>query len=435
MTTTSGRSRGGLDNGSGGIPAQPARTASGAVMSAPLLAMAISAFVMGTAEFVITGLLPRVAGDLEVSLPTAGTLISGYALAIVVGGPVCTLAGNRLPRKALLLTAIGLFVIGNLVSALAPGYWTLLAGRVLAALGQATFLGVGSVVAANLVPARLRSRAIALVFTGLTLATVLGTPLGTVLGQQLGWRAVFWLITAIALGSLCAVAALVPSQPRSARVNARAELATFTRPGVWAILGTAMLGIGGLFASFSYIAPLLDNVSGLPHAALSPLLGLFGIGLVVGNLLGGWAADRSPVATIVVALAAQVVAMATLAGFAHHPVIATVALMATGAAAFAIVPAFLSRLINQAGGESALAAAAGGSATNLGTAIGSYFGGLVLTTGLGYTAPTWLGATMAAIGLSFILVTLTHRPPANCRAAADTDARDDDGVPEPATTG
>ncbi len=405
MTTTTTTSRPERSPDVGHDPTPPPGTPPpGRVMSIALLAMAISAFVMGTAEFVITGLLPQVAGDLEVSLPTAGTLISGYALAIVVGGPACTLAGNRVPRKALLLAAIALFVLGNLLSAVAAGYWTLMGGRVLAALGQATFLGVGSVVAANLVPEHRRSRAIALVFTGLTLATVLGTPLGTLLGQHLGWRAVFWLITAVALASLTAVAALVPSQPHSRPLHVRTELATFTKPTVWVILGIAMLGIGGLFASFSYIAPLLTEVTGLPDTALSPLLGMFGVGLVAGNLAGGWAADRYPTATIATALAAQSVAMTTLAVFAHQPVIATIALMATGAAGFAIVPAFLSRLIDHAGGESPLAAAAGGSATNLGTATGSYLGGLTLTAGLDYTAPTWLGTAMALLALTVLLL-------------------------------
>lgn len=380
-------------------------------MPVALLAMAISAFVMGTAEFVITGLLPQVAADLQVSIPTAGVLISGYALAIVVGGPACTLAGGRIPRKALLLSAIALFVAGNLISVLASGYGFLMGGRVLAAFGQATFLGVGSVVAANLVPHHLRSRAIAMVFTGLTLATVAGTPLGTLLGQHLGWRTVFWLITALAAASLVAVAALVPTQPSSGRVDVRAELSTFTRPAVWVTLGVAMLGIGGLFAFFTYIAPLLTEVTGFPESALSGLLALFGIGLVAGNLLGGWAADRSPVATMTIALATQVVVMVVLSVFADQPVVVVIGLVVLGAAGFGVVPAFLSRLIGLAGGESPLAAAAGGSATNLGTAAGTYLGGLTLTAGYGYTAPTWLGAAMATLAL--ILALAQHRVPAS----------------------
>lgn len=370
--------------------------------------MAVSGFVMGTAEFIITGLLPQVATDLGISIPTAGLLISGYALAIVVGGPTCTLAGTRVPRKTLLLTAIAVFVLGTLTSALAPGYGILMTGRILAALGQATFLGVGSAVAADLVPDHLRSRAVAMVFTGITLATVIGTPLGTLLGQHLGWRVVFWLITAAAVTSLATVAALVPTQPRSGQIAMRAELATFTQPVVWVTLGIATLGIGGLFASFSYIAPLLTRVTGLSEAALSPLLALFGIGLVVGNLVGGWAADRSRTATLAGALLIQVVAMTTLATLAHHTLATSVGLFAMGAAGFAIVPAFLSRLLDLAGRESPLATAVGGSATNLGTAAGSYLGGLTLTTGLGYTAPTWLGTAMAALALALTVPAL-HR--------------------------
>lgn len=373
-------------------------------MSVALLAMALSAFVMGTAEFVITGLLPDVAGDLGISIPSAGALITGYALAIVIGGPLCTIAGARVPRKALLLGSMLLFICGNLVSALAPGYWVLMTGRVLAAFGQASFLGIGSVVAANLVADHRRSQAIAMVFTGITLANVVGSPLGTLLGQTLGWRAIFWTITAVATLSCVVVAALVPTQPRPDYVGYRAEFAMFGRVQVWLTLLIAMLGMGALFSSFSYVAPLLTEVAGFDSSAITLLLGLFGGGLVLGNGIGGWAADRGQLPTMCGALALLAVVMVAFASLASSPLAVIVGLPLMGAAGFALVPALLSRLINMAGGESPLAAATGGSATNLGTAVGASVGGLTINAGLGFTAPTWLGAIMAVCGLGVALV-------------------------------
>ncbi|ONI82909.1 MFS transporter [Actinosynnema sp. ALI-1.44] len=368
-------------------------------MSLALVAMALSAFVMGTAEFVITGLLPEVAVGLEVSIPTAGLLISGYALAVVIGGPLCIAAGTRLPHRAMLLMSMGLFVLGNLVCAVAPGYAVLMAGRVLAAFGQAAFLGIGSVVAANLVEPRLRSRAIAMVFTGITVANVFGSPLGTLVGQNLGWRATFWIITAIALATTGAVAALVPAQPKPTGGGLRGELAVFGLPQVWLTLAITTLGMGALFASFSYVAPLLTQVTGYSSGALTLLLALYGVGLVAGNLLGGWFADRAQLATLFGGLAALTVVLTAFAAFADAKIPATILLVLMGAAGFALVPAFMTRLIDKADGAPTLAAAAGGSAANLGTSIGAYAGGLTISAGMGYTAPTVLGAVMAALGL------------------------------------
>jgi DHA1 family inner membrane transport protein len=280
----------------------------------------------------------------------------------------------------------------------------LMAGRVLAAFGQASFLGIGSVVAANLVADHLRSRAIAMVFTGITLANVLGTPLGTLLGQNLGWRAIFWVISAVAVLTFVVVAALVPAQPRREHTGYRAELAMFGRLRVWQTLAIGMLAMGAVFASFSYVAPLLTEVSGFAPGALTLLLALFGVGLVAGNLLGGWAADRAQLPTLCGALGSLTVVMVAFASLASVPFAAAAGLLLMGATGFAVIPAFLSRLINLAGGESPLAAATGGSAANLGTAFGAYVGGWTINLGLGFTAPSWLGATMAATGFGLALV-------------------------------
>lgn len=238
-------------------------------MPLALLALALSAFAIGTTEFVIVGLLPEVARDLSVSIPSAGLLISGYALGVVIGAPALTAAASRLPRKHVLLGLMVLFVAGNLVCALAPTYGLLMVGRVIAALAHGAFFGVGSVVAADLAKPDKRARAIALMFTGLTVANVLGVPLGTLLGQHLGWRSTFWAVTVLGIAGLAGIAALLPTQPRAVEGVLRRELTAFRRPQVWLALMTTALGFGGLFASFTYIAPMMTHVAGFAPASVT----------------------------------------------------------------------------------------------------------------------------------------------------------------------
>ncbi|MFF4620327.1 MFS transporter [Nonomuraea jabiensis] len=370
------------------------------------MALAASAFAMGTAEFVVAGLLPTIAADLEVSISVTGLLISAYALAIVVGGPLFTAAGLRAPRRRLLVLAAALFVAGNVMAAIAPGYPVLMAGRMLAAFGQGSFLPIASVVAADLVPAHLRARAIAVVFAGGTAANVAGTPLGTLLGQQFGWRSTFWTLAAIGIASLIAVAVAVPSTPRPVNASLRGESAVFGRLRIWLTLAIGMLGFGGLFSSFTYIAPFLTSVSGYPAGAVAPLLALFGVGLVVGNLAGGRFGGRNQLGALAGALALLTVGLSGLALGGSSPVLAVILLILVGAAGFALVAPFMTRLIDQAGGAPLLAAAAGGSAANLGAAAGAYLGGLAIDFGLGFTGPPAIGSAIAATGL---LVLLTAR--------------------------
>ncbi|WP_232665520.1 MFS transporter [Pseudonocardia sp. TRM90224] len=368
--------------------------------AAALVALSASAFVMGTAEFVIAGLLPSVAIDLGVSIPAAGLLISGYALAIVIGGPIFVAAGTRTPRRALLLTAAVVFVIGNLVAALASNYPALMVGRVLGALGQGAFLPIASVVAAELVAPERRARAIAIVFAGGTTANIVGTPLGTLLGQQLGWRSTFWVLAALAAVSLVIVSRAVPAlPPPPVAATLRAELAAFGRVQVWLTLAIGLAGFGGLFAMFTYVTPLLISVAGFPDAAIAPLLALFGVGLLAGNVIGGRLGSRAQLGSLGGSLAVLAAGLAVLAAGASNPVVAVVALAVVGAAAFAIVAPFMTRLIDQAAGAPSLAAAAGGSAVNLGAALGAYAGGLSITSGLGFAGPSAVGACVAAAGL------------------------------------
>ncbi|MGH3546364.1 MAG: MFS transporter [Mycobacteriales bacterium] len=372
-------------------------------MSRALLALMISAFSIGTTEFVIAGLLPEIALDLSVSLPIAGLLISGYALGVVLGGPVATAAGTRVPRKAMLLILMLFFLTGNLLAAVAPSYWVLMTGRVFAAVCHGAFFGIASVVAADLVGPQKRSRAISLIFTGLTVATVVGAPLGTWIGQDYGWRTTFLVITALGILSLAGIAALVPAQPRSTNASLKRELAAFGRLQVWLSIGIAAMSIGALFAVFSYIAPLMTGITGFSPSALTPLLVLFGIGLVIGNLLGGRYADRAQLPTLYVSIATLLVVLVVFILTAHSKIPAVITLILLGVAGFATVPGFMTRVIDKAVGAPTLAAVAGASGANLGIAAGAYFGGLTIDAGLGYTSPIWVGAAMAAVGLSIAL--------------------------------
>lgn len=367
-----------------------------------LAALAVSAFAIGTTEFVIAGLLPELAADLRVSIPTAGLLVSGYALGVVVGAPLVTMAVQRLPRKQALLGLLVLFVAGNVTSAVAQGFAVLLLGRVLSALCHGAFLGVGSLAAAGLVAENRRARAIAAMFTGLTLSTVVGVPMGTFVGQHWGWRVTFWVIAGLGLAGMAGIAALVPRIPALVSGN---DLTVFRRPQLWLALAMTALGFGAVYAPYTFIAPIMTSLAGYAPADLSWLLVVFGVGLVLGNWLGARAADWRLMGTIIVLLLALV---ALLLVFAALPSVVT--LFALGVVAFATVPAFTSRVIVTGGGTT-LASSAAVAAFNLGNASGAYLAGLTVTAGSGYRATSWVGAAMAAGGLAVAVLSaaLAHR--------------------------
>ncbi|MDQ0381616.1 MFS transporter [Amycolatopsis thermophila] len=381
-------------------------------MPVALLALAIAAFGIGTTEFVIMGVLPEVATDLAVTVPTAGLLISGYALGVVVGAPLLTALGSKIPRKTVLTGLMVLFIAGNVVSALAPGYGLLMTGRVVAALSHGAFFGVGSVVAASLVAPNRQAGAIAIMFTGLTVANVLGVPAGTALGQQLGWRSTFWAVAGLGVIALLGIIALVPRRPVADGQSLRTELAVFRRPQVWLALAMTALGFAGVFASFTYIAPMMTEVAGFSPGAVTWLLVLFGGGLVVGNLAGGKAADRALMPSLYAILAALAVVLVAFVFTAHAQLPAAITIALFGAAGFATVPPLQARVMTKAGDAPALASAANIGAFNLGNAGGAWLGGLAIEHGLGYTAPNWIGAALAAAGLGVALVSgaLEKRP-------------------------
>ncbi|SFK62655.1 MFS transporter, DHA1 family, inner membrane transport protein [Streptosporangium canum] len=369
-------------------------------MPLALLALAIGAFGIGTTEFVIAGLLPEVARDFGVSIPTAGYLISGYALGVAAGAAPMTVLGTRMRRKHLLLALMVIFILGNVLSALAPTYGLMMTGRIVASFTHGAFFGVGAILAGDLVAPGRRASAIALMFTGLTLANVLGVPMGTFIGQAFGWRVTFWVVAGLGVVGLLGIAALVPAQPRPTGTDIGAELAVFRNPQVWLAIAMTVLGFGGVFASFTYIAPMMTEVAGFSEGAVSWLLVLFGIGLVIGNLLGGRLADRALMPSLYALLAglALVLAVFTFTSRAQIPAAITVFLL--GAFGFATVPPLQKRVLDNAAAAPTLASAVNIGAFNLGNALAAWLGGLVITAGLGYTAPNWVGALLAAAALA-----------------------------------
>ncbi|MBW9111460.1 MFS transporter [Microbacterium trichothecenolyticum] len=395
-----------------------------------LVALAIGAFGIGLTEFVIMGLLPEVAADFGVSEAAAGWLISGYALAVVVGALVLTAATTQLPRKPVLLGLIVLFIVGNVLTAIAEDYSLAMIGRILAALCHGAFFGIGSVVAASLVAPDKKAGAIAIMFTGLTAANVLGVPFGTFLGQQLGWRSTFWAIAAIGVLAFIGIAALVPTlHSPEERISLRGELRAFRSGQVWLSLLVTVLAYGGMFGAFTYIAYTLTEVSGFPTTAVPWLLVLFGAGLVVGNWLGGKLADRSIDATLIGFIAALVVILALFALSAGSQVATVIALFLMGGFGFGTVPGLQSRIMIYAGQAPTLASGANIGAFNVGNAIGAWAGGVGIAAGLGYTSPIWIGAVITLAALVVMIIAAAAARNTRTDAAAAVTATNSSNAP------
>ena len=380
----------------------PARTRTGPALAA----LAIGTFAIGMTEFVITGLLPDIAGDLGVSIPRAGLLISGYALSVVIGGPIVTALVARRGRKPVLIALLAFFVVGNAISALAGTYGAMLGGRIVAALCHGAFIGFASIVAGDLVGPQRRSSAIAAMLSGLTIASVAGVPLGTLLGQQLGWRATFWAMALLGLAAAAATAWLVPAM--AAGGAARTQLGAFRTYRVWLALLLTALAFGAVYAPFTYIAPLMTEVAGFPAGALPWLLALFGLGLVLGNVIGARSADRRLMPTIVGASVAMLIVLVAFAWTARAEAPAAITLFILGVVAYATVPGLTTRVITTADGDAQnlLASSAAVSAFNLGNASGAYLGGLAIDAGWGYASTPLVGAGMEAGAIAVALISL-----------------------------
>lgn len=383
-------------------------------MPVGLIALALGGFGIGLTEFVIMGLLPQVAADFHVTEATAGWLISGYALAVVVGALGLTAAVTRFERKPVLAVLMVLFIAGNLVSAIAPDYSLMMIGRIIAALAHGAFFGIGAVVAASMVAPNKKAGAIAIMFTGLTAANVLGVPFGTMLGQAAGWRSTFWAITVIGVLALAGILALVPrtgsgeSAAGSASGGLRGELRAFRSGQVWLSILVTILGYGGMFGAFTYIAFTLTEVTGFSAATVPWLLILFGVGLFIGNTLGGKAADKNVDRTLVVVLAILVVVLVLFALTAGNQPVTIATMVLLGGFGFATVPGLQMRVMKYASSAPTLASGANIGAFNVGNALGAWLGGVTITAGLGYTSPIWAGAGITLLGLAVMVFAAAH---------------------------
>ncbi|WP_051328740.1 MFS transporter [Geminicoccus roseus] len=379
-------------------------------MPLALYALTAGAFGIGVTEFVIMGLLLEVGADLGVSIASAGLLISGYALGVVVGAPVLTVLTARWPRKTVLLALMAIFIAGNAACALAPGYGFLMAARVATALAHGTFFGVGSVVATGLVPSDRKASAIAVMFTGLTVANILGVPLGTWIGQHLGWRATFAAVTLVGLAAFTVIAALVPRDRAAPEAGDwRTDLAAILQAPVLLGLATTVLGYAGVFAVFTYIAPLLTRISGFQPAAVSPVLLVFGVGLIAGNLVGGRFADRNLLATVFGTLAALALVLAAMTWGFQAPVAAVLLTGLLGAAGFATVAPLQVWVLSRAAGASqSLASSFNIAAFNLGNALGAWAGGAVIEHGPGLGFVPLVAALFPATAIA--VAALAARP-------------------------
>ncbi|MGW0252361.1 MFS transporter [Nocardia goodfellowii] len=380
-------------------------------MPLALLALTLGAFGIGTTEFVVVGLLPDIADTYAVSIPTAGLLVTGYALGVVAGAPLMTGLGTRVSRKRMLLGMLLLLVAGNVVSAVAPTFAVLLTGRVVASLAHGAFFGIGAVVAGTLVSSDRRAGAIAIMFTGLTVATMVGVPLGTLLGHTFGWRLTFLFVASIGLIGLVGVAALVPEQPAPRDARLRSELAVFRNPQVLLAMAMTVLGFGGVFAAITYLAPMMTEVTGYAESSVTWLLVLFGLGFFLGNLIGGKYADRHLMPMLYSTLGGLAIVLALFTVTAHNKIAAAVTVVLIGALGFATVPPLQKRVLDHAAGAPTLASAVNIGAFNLGNAIAAWLGGVVIAAGFGYTAPNWVGVALvlAALVLAGVSARLEHR--------------------------
>lgn len=378
-----------------------------------LLALALGGFGIGSTEFVAMGLLPNIAHDLLPALyassPTAanaqaGWIISAYALGVVVGAPTIAAVAARWPRKKLLLWLLVAFTVGTIASALAPTFPLVLVARFLSALPHGAYFGIASLVAASLMGPGKRGQGVAFVLSGLTIANVIGVPFITWIGQQHGWRIAYIVVAAIFALTFAAVALLVPWQAGDPRATLRNELKAFTRLQVWLALLIGAIGFGGFFAVYTYVAPMVTTITGLPASAVPLVLILIGVGMTIGNLLGGRMADRSVERGMLLFFAVMLAGLAALFLTAWSLAGLLISVFVIAAAASALSPMIQTRLMDVAHDSQSIAAALNHSALNIANASGAFLGGLTIAAGLGYLSPIVVGAILAAAGILLALV-------------------------------
>lgn len=393
--------------------------------------LGLSVFALGTSEFMLAGLLPPIADDMDVSIPRAGLLISAFAIGMVVGAPLLAAATLRLPRKTTLVALISVFGLGQVAGALAPTYEVLFASRVVSALACAGFWAVGAGVAIAMVPVGARARAMAVMIGGLSIANVVGVPAGAFLGEHLGWRSAFWAVGAASAIALVGVLTRIPRIPLpETRPRLRDELVIYRDRQVLLAMAIVALSAGGVFCAFSYMAPLLTDVAGLDAGWVSGVLGLFGIGALIGTYVGGRVADAHPFGVLLSGITASTLIMVALALLASSPVAAIVLSFLLGVSCFYTAPALNARIFNVAGAAPTLAGATATAAFNIGNTGGPWLGGSVIDAGFGFVSPAWAGAAMAAVGLAAVAVSLRLQRSSGSRVVmgATADEKADAGL-------
>lgn len=385
-------------------------------MPLALFALTIAAYAIGTTEFVIVGLLPTVAGDLGITLPLAGLIVSVYALGVTFGAPVITALTGRIERKPLLIGLMALFIGGNVMAALSPTYELLLIARVVSAFSHGVFFSVGATIAAGLVPENRRASAIAMMFMGLTVAIVTGVPLGTFIGQEFGWRATFWAVSGLGAIALAAIAALLPATLEKAPPASLMDQVRVLGSGrLLIVFAMTALGYGGTFVTFTFLAPMLQEITGFAASSVSLVLVLYGLAIAFGNIAGGRIADRNPVRALATLFALQAIVLAALSFSIVSAIPALITLAALGFLSFATVPGLQLYVVELAKrhrpGAVDVASALNIAAFNLGIAVGAWIGGIVVASPLGLGATPWVGAILVAgaLGLTLTSAALDNR--------------------------
>lgn len=396
-------------------PVAPSR----ARMPLAVYILGLSVFALGTSEFMLSGLLPPIAEDMDVSIPKAGLLISAFAIGMVVGAPLLAVATLRLPRRTTLIALISVFGLGQVAGAIAPNYEVLFVSRVVSAFACAGFWAVGAAVAIAMVPQTSRARAMAVMIGGLSIANVLGVPAGAFLGTHLGWRSAFWAVGAASAVALVGVATLIPRIPLPERKpELRRELLIYRDRQVWLAIAITALAAGGVFCAFSYLAPLLTDVAGLDEGWVPTVLALFGVGALIGTVIGGRVADAHLFGVLLSGVVASTVFLAALALLASSAVAVVVLSLLLGFSAFFTAPALNARMFNVAAAAPILAGATATSAFNLGNTGGPWLGGTVIDAGLGFASTAWAGAAMTVLAAGLVALAIRHQRPGGTRVIA-----------------
>jgi DHA1 family inner membrane transport protein len=374
-------------------------------MPSALWALALSAFGIGTTEFVIAGLLPQVAADFNISIPQAGNLATAYALGVFVGAPLLIILGTRIPRKGMLMLLMSLFVIGNFVTATASDFNIALLGRLVTSLTHGAFFGIGAILAADLVAPNKRVQAISFMFSGLTVANLVGVPVGTWLSQVMSWRDTFYAITAVGVLGFISVMMLVPKIANHERPQIKKEFAAFANVRVLLAMGITVFGPAAFFTSITYIAPMMVEIAKFDPASVTWLMVVFGLGLFLGNFLGGRYADKALMPLLYLTLGAQAIVLLIFSQTAHSQIMSVACILLMAGFGFATVSPIQKLVMDKAraAGAPTLASAVNIGLFNLGNAIGAWVGGFVISAGLGYAAPNWAGALLSVIALLLAL--------------------------------